>query len=57
MKFTGPRCDGFFETYFETAYLGEFASKGWENIAVAGANYWEVYENQSSRGQSVKISS
>lgn len=57
MKFTGPRCDGFFETYFETAYLGEFASKGWENIAVAGTNYWEVYENQSSRGQSVKISS
>lgn len=57
MKFTGPRCDGFFEAYFETAYLGKFAAKGWENIAVAGTNYWEVYENQSSRGQSVKISS
>lgn len=57
MKFTGPRCDGFFEAYFETAYLGKFVSEGWENIAVAGTNYWEVYENQSSRGQSVKISS
>jgi hypothetical protein len=57
MKLTGPRCDGFFEAYFETVYLGKFAAKGWENIAVAGTNYWEVYENQSSRGQSVKISS
>lgn len=28
MKFTGPRCDGFFEAYFETAYLGKFAAKG-----------------------------
>jgi hypothetical protein len=56
LQFTASRCDGFFEAYFETAYLGKFVSEGWENIAVEGTNYWEVYENQSSMGKSVKIS-
>ena len=47
----------FLKPILKQSIWGKFAAKGWENIAVAGTNYLEVYENQSSRGQSVKISS
>jgi len=55
--FTNSRCDPFFEENFETNRLGLFHKKGWINYAYEGTQFWEVYEDENSLGQSIQIGS
>ena len=51
------RCDHFFEESFETHPLGRFMGSGWLNWVESGTVYWEVYEDENSLGQSLRIGS
>ncbi|MGC6402315.1 MAG: DUF5689 domain-containing protein [Flavobacteriaceae bacterium] len=53
---TESRCDPFFEAYFETHPLGQFADTDWYNFPQQGTRYWQVYQDEYSNGQSLKIS-
>lgn len=52
---TDSRCDPFFEAYFETLPLGQFAAEGWSNQPFKGTRLWQVYEDENSNGKSLKI--
>ena len=55
--FQNPRCDPFFEESFETRTMGKFEVSNWLNWIEKGTVYWEVYEDQNSLGQSLRIGS
>ena len=57
LDFQGSRCDPYFEQNFETLRLGLFAESGWTNYAEEGTQYWEVFEDESSLGQSIALGS
>ncbi len=55
LEMTDSRCDPFFEAYFETLPLGQFAAEGWSNQPFKGTRLWQVYEDENSNGKSLKI--
>lgn len=57
ITFIDSRCDPFFEENFEANRLGLFYKNGWYNYAHEGTQFWEVYEDENSLGQSVHIGS
>ena len=57
IAFQSDRCDPYFEEDFESNPLGRFEKKGWQNIIEQGTQYWEVYEDANSLGQSLRIGS
>ena len=57
IDFDQLRCDPFFEENFETVPLGLFEKQGWINFNQAGTQFWEVYEDENSLGQSIALGS
>lgn len=57
LNFEGSRCDPYFEQNFETIRLGLFTESGWTNHAEEGTQYWEVFEDEYSLGQSIALGS
>lgn len=57
IDFKESRCDPFFEENFETVRLGLFEKQAWTNFNEAGTQLWEVYEDESSLGQSIALGS
>ena len=57
IDFNESRCDPFFEENFETVHLGLFEKQAWTNFNEAGTQFWEVYEDESSLGQSIVLGS
>ena len=57
ITFIDSSCDPFFEENFEANRLGLFYKNGWYNYAHEGTQFWEVYEDENSLGQSVHIGS
>ena len=57
LHFTESRCDPFFGASFETHPMGRFEGAGWTNYIEEGTQYWEVYEDENSLGQSLRIGS
>jgi len=57
IHFTESRCDPFFGESFETYPMGRFEGKGWMNWIEKGTQYWEIYEDENSLGQSLRIGS
>ena len=57
IEFNQLRCDSFFEEYFEAVPLGLFEKQGWVNFNQAGTQFWEVYEDENSLGQSIALGS
>lgn len=57
IDFEDSRCDPFFEESFENHPMGRFDSEGWINWIEKGSVYWEVYEDENSLGQSLRIGS
>jgi len=57
IQFENSRCDPYFEESFETRLLGRFEVDGWLNWIEKGTVYWEVYEDENSLGQSLRIGS
>ena len=57
IDFVNSRCDPHFEENFEAVTLGRFEGKGWINWIEKGSKYWEVYEDENSLGQSLRIGS
>ena len=57
IDFHNPRCDPFFEESFETRSMGRFDEQHWINWIEKGTVYWEVYEDENSLGQSLRIGS
>ena len=57
IAFNESRCDPFFEENFESNRLGKFEKEGWVNYAEKGSQYWEVYEDENSLGQSIQLGS
>ena len=57
IDFKESRCDPFFEENFETVRLGLFEKQAWTNFNEAGTQFWEVYEDESSLGQSIALGS
>lgn len=57
IDFKESRCDPYFEESFETQPMGRFESEGWINWIENGSVYWEVYEDENSLGQSLRIGS
>lgn len=57
IDFKELRCDPFFEENFETVRLGLFEKQAWTNFNEAGTQFWEVYEDESSLGQSIALGS
>ena len=57
IHFTESRCDPFFGESFETYPMGRFEGAGWINWIEEGTQYWEVYEDENSLGQSLRIGS
>jgi hypothetical protein len=51
------RCDPDFEENFETQLLGRFQVPQWINWIEKGTQYWEVYEDENSLGQSLRVGS
>ncbi len=56
ISFEHSRCDPFFEENFEEVRLGLFEKEGWFNESI-GSQFWEVYEDENSLGQSIAIGS
>jgi hypothetical protein len=54
---TDSRCDPFFEASFETQRLGSFDHPNWTNYREEGTQFWEVYEDENSLGQFIRIGS
>ncbi len=57
IEFNQLRCDPFFEENFEAVPLGLFEKQGWVNFNQAGTQFWEVYEDENSLGQSIALGS
>lgn len=57
LELHGSRCDPYFEQNFETLRLGLFTENGWTNYAEEGTQYWEVFEDEYSLGQSIALGS
>ncbi len=57
ISFNEARCDPFFGESFETYPLGRFEDQEWINWVEKGTQYWEVYEDENSLGQSLRIGS
>lgn len=57
ISFEHSRCDPFFEENFEEVRLGLFEKEGWFNVNQSGSQFWEVYEDENSLGQSIAIGS
>ena len=57
IDFDQVRCDPFFEENFETVPLGLFEKQGWINFNQVGTQFWEVYEDENSLGQSIALGS
>jgi hypothetical protein len=57
IEFKQLRCDPFFEENFEAVPLGLFEKQGWVNFNQAGTQFWEVYEDENSLGQSIALGS
>lgn len=57
IEFNQLRCDPFFEENFEAVPLGLFEKQGWINFNQAGTQFWEVYEEENSLGQSIALGS
>lgn len=57
LRLQGSRCDPYFEQNFETIRLGLFTDSGWTNYAEEGTQYWEVFEDEYSLGQSIALGS
>ena len=57
INFSESRCDPYFEESFETHTLGRFEREGWINWIEKGTQYWEVFEDKNSLGQSLRIGS
>lgn len=57
IAFSQLRCDPLFEENFETQLLGQFQVPQWINWIEKGSQYWEVYEDENSLGQSLRIGS
>ena len=57
IQFENSRCDPFFEQSWENQLLGRFEETDWINWIEKGTQYWEVYEDEFSLGQSLRIGS
>ena len=57
IDFDQLRCDPFFEENFEQVHLGLFEKEAWTNFNQAGTQFWEVYEDENSLGQSIALGS
>lgn len=57
IAFDTARCDLPFEAAFENALLGRFEMHGWQHFIEKGSQYWEVYEDANSLGQSLRLGS
>ncbi len=57
IDFKDTRCDPFFEEHFETTRIGLFEKAGWTNYNQFGTQFWEVYEDENSLGQSIALGS
>jgi hypothetical protein len=57
IDFKNQRCDPFFEESFENLPKGRFQVEGWINWIEKGSVYWQIYEDESSLGQSLRIGS
>lgn len=55
--FSQERCDPFYGEHFEEFRLGKVEEKNWKQWQEAGTQHWEVYRDESSLGQSVRIGS
>ena len=57
IDFREDRCDPFFEESFDHVRLGSFDQLGWTNFNQEGSQLWEVYEDEKSLGQSIRLGS
>ena len=57
IDFREDRCDPFFEESFDHIRLGSFDQLGWTNFNQDGSQLWEVYEDENSLGQSIRLGS